>query len=237
MPSGVERRSRKGRRIALAIVVPLLILALLQAILPPLAARIVRDRLKKYGNVQSVSLSAWPAFELLWGKADSATAKASTMSLTAAQTAKLTSESRGVHNLDLAVTRLELKAPGIPNGIVLRDVTTRKRGLSMSTHATLTQADLTAALPRGFTVQPFASENGQVEVHATGGLFGLQASINALVRPLEGSLVAEPQGFPLASLTKVTLFSDPHLKIESVDLVLLSSHPLSYGLSLTGTLR
>jgi LmeA-like phospholipid-binding len=223
--------------VALVLAVPVLLLVLAQAILPTLAARLVRDRIKKYGDVQSVSVSAWPAVELLWGKADSASATAISLSVTAAQMAKLTWESRGVHDLDIAVARLDLKVPGIPSPVVLRDVKTRKRGASMTTQATLTQTDLTAALPSGFTVQPLASGDGQIEVHASGGLFGVQASISALVKPLEGRLVAEPQGSPLAGLATVTLFSDPHLKMESVGVRVQRGQPLTYGLSLRASLR
>ncbi len=222
---------------AIGVAVPVLLLVLAQAILPLVAERVLRDRIKPYGALQSVSVSAWPAVQLLWGKADSIHATARSLSMTAAQMTALTWEARGVHNLDFTVTQLALKAPTLPNSIVLRDVTTRKRGASIHTHATLTQADLTAALPSGFTVQPVASGGGQVEVRASGGLFGLQTSISALVRPLEGRLVAEPQGFPLAGLATVTLFADPHLKVESVGVTVHSAQPPTYGLSLTASLR
>jgi hypothetical protein len=223
--------------VAFGFAVPVLLLLLAQAILPSIAARVVRDRIKPYGDLESVHLSAWPAVELLWGKADSASARSRSLRITLAQLTKLELEARGVHDLDLTVARLELKVPTVPNGIVLRDVTTRKHGASVYTQATLTQADLTAALPSGFTVQPVASGGGQVEVHASGGLFGMQASIGALVKPLEGRLVAEPQGFPLAGLATVTLFSDPHLKVESVDVRVQRRQPLTYGLSLRASLR
>jgi hypothetical protein len=223
--------------VAFAVTVPVLLLVLAQAILPALAARVLRDRIKPYGTLQSVSVSAWPAVELLWGKADSATATARSLSLTVAQMTKLAWEGRGVHDLDFAVGRLDLKVPGVVSGVMLRHVTMRKRGTSMYTQATLTQADLTAALPSGFTVQPVASGGGQVEVHASGGLFGVQTSIGALVKPLEGRLVAEPQGFPLAGLATVTLFSDPHLKVQSVGVRVDRRQPLTYGLFLIATLR
>jgi hypothetical protein len=232
----VKRPRRRGARVALWLAVPVVLLALSQAILPPLVAHVVRGRISKYGSVQSVSVSAWPALELLWGKADSASARARSLTLTAAQMSKLTWESRSVHDLDLAVARLEVKVPGLRSGVVLSDVVTRKRGTLMSTQGTLTQADLAAAMPSGFTVQPVASGGGQVEVHASGGLFGVQASINALVKPLEGRLVAEPQGVPFGGFAKLTLFSDPHLKVQSVGMSVLSTQPLAYRLSLTMSL-
>ena len=80
-----------------------------------------------------------------------------------------------------------------------------------------------------------ASGNGQVEARASGGLFGIQASIVTLVQPLEGRLVAEPEGFPLARLATVTLFSDPHLKVEH-RLAGAAHPPLTYGLSMSASL-
>jgi hypothetical protein len=232
----VARKKSRRARVALVVGVPVVLLALTQAILPTLAARVVRDRLKAYGDVRSVHVSAWPALELLWGKADSASATANSLNVTAAQLRKLAWESRGVHDLDVTVARLDLSLPGLPNKIVLRDVKTRKRGTSITMRSTLTETDLTAAMPSGFAVRPVASGNGEVEVHATGGLFGLQTSIDALIKPLNGSLVAEPQGLPLAGIATVTLFSDPHLKVESVGVEVESRQPLTYGLSLRASL-
>jgi hypothetical protein len=223
--------------VAFVVGVPVLLLVLAQALLPLLAARVMRDRIKPYGTLQSVSVSAWPAVELLWGKADSAKASASRLSLTTDQITQLAWEGRGVHDLDFTASTLALKVPGVVSDVVLHNLTSRKRGAYMYTQATLTQANLTAALPTGFTVQPVASGNGQIEVRASGGLFGVQTSINALIKPLEGRLVAEPQGFPLAGLATVTLFSDPHLKVESVGVQVQSKQPLTYRLSLVASLH
>ncbi len=44
------------------------------------------------------------------------------------------------------------------------------------------------------------------------------------------------KGFPLASLATVTLFSDPHLRVDSVGVRVLHRQPLTYGLSLGASL-
>ncbi len=237
MPVGVERPKRIRARVAFVIAVPLLLLMLAQAILPVLAARVLRDRIKPYGALQSVSVSAWPAIELLWGHADSISATARSLRLPAAEMTKLAWEGRGLHHLDFKVDRLYLTLPALTNGIVLHNVAMHKQDATMSTRATLTQADLAAALPSGFTVQPVASGGGQVEVHASGGLFGVQTSLDVLVKPLEGRLVAEPRGFPFAELATITLFSDPHLKVQSVGVQVQRTQPLTYLLSLTTSLH
>jgi hypothetical protein len=223
--------------VAFGVAVPVLLLVLAQAILPTLAARVIRDRVKPYGDLESVHVSAWPAVELLWGKADSVSARSPSLRLTLAQLTKLELEMRGIHDLDLTAKRFELKVPTLPNGIALLEATIRKRGMFVDMQATLTQADLQAALPSGFTAQPVASGEGQVEVRASGSLFGVQMSMGALVKPLEGRLVVEPRGFPLAGIATVTLFSDPHLEVESVGVRVDSRQPPTYRLSIAARLR
>ena len=49
----------------------MLVLALAQVLLPRIAASRISSRVGRYGKVQSVSVSAWPAVELLWGSVDS----------------------------------------------------------------------------------------------------------------------------------------------------------------------
>ena len=44
-----------------------LVLVLAQLLLPGIAASRISSRVGKYGTVESVSVSAWPAIELLWG--------------------------------------------------------------------------------------------------------------------------------------------------------------------------
>ena len=45
-----------------------LVLALAQVLLPRIAASRISSRVGRYGTVQSVSVKAWPAVELLWGR-------------------------------------------------------------------------------------------------------------------------------------------------------------------------
>jgi hypothetical protein len=236
MPVGVS--GHRGLRVALAAVGALVVLfALAQLLLPKLAAKRVSDRVARYGTVRHVSVSAWPAVELIWGKADSVSVSANTLTATPAQIASLLQEAHNVDDLTVTTDRASLRVPSIPNGLTLNDVHMQKRGSAIQASATLTQQQLDEALPNGFHVEPVASAAGQVEVRASGGLFGLQASIDALVKPLEGRLVAEPQGFPFAGIATVTLFSDPHLTVESVAVRVQGRQPLSYGLSLRASLR
>lgn len=234
----IASRGHRATRVALGVGASLaLILALAQALLPSFAAKRVSNRVSRYGAVQSASVSAFPAIELLWGKADSVSVHALALSITPAQIASLLWEGRGVNHTTVTVNTATLHVASLPNTLTLSDVRMEKRSSSLQASATLTQRQLDEALPSGVHIEPLASGAHQVQVRATGGLFGVQASIDALLKPLEGRLVAEPQGFPLAALATVTLFSDPHLKVVSVGVQVQRRQPPTYGLSLRATLH
>lgn len=230
------RRHRAGR-VALGVGAPLaLAVVLAQALLPSLAATRVSDRVARYGTVKSASVSAWPAIELLWGKADLVRVSAGTLTIAPAQIGSLLWEARGVSDMTVTADRATLRVAALPNGLTVSDVRMEKHGSQIQASATMTQRQLDEALPSGFHVEPVASGGGEIQARASGGLFGVQASITALVRPIEGRLVAEPRGFPLAGLATVTLFAEEHLKVESVGVRVQSRQPLTYGLSLRASL-
>ena len=184
-------------------------LGLAQIFLPKLAASRISSRLGKYGEVRSVHVSAWPAIELLWGDADSVTVRARSLKVSPGQTGKLLWEARGLDRLDL--TAASTREGPLP----LHDVSFHKRGRKMHAQARVSSADVKAALPPGFDVQLLGSANGQVEVRASGGLFGVGASVDAVAQASDGKLVVQPRGFLVEAL-KLTLFSDPHVYIEGV---------------------
>ena len=62
--------SRRAARAALGVAGGVVVvLGLAQLLLPGLAAQRVRSEIGRYGVVHSVSVSAFPAIELLWGDA------------------------------------------------------------------------------------------------------------------------------------------------------------------------
>lgn len=236
MPVGVRRRT--ALRIGLALVGALVfVLLLAQVLLPPIAAKVMRDRVGRYGTVKSASISAWPAIELLWGKADSARVSAGTLTGTPSQLLSQLWEARGVDEATLSAEHAIVSVSGFPHSLTLDDLHTFKQGSAVHTSVTLTQQALEEALPSGLSIQPLGGGGaGQVELRASGTLFGVQASILALVRPLDGSVVAEPQGLPFASLASVTLFSDPHLKVRSLAVAPVPGQVHAYRLSLGASL-
>lgn len=223
--SAVIRHGLTPARLGLGVGIPVvLLLGLSQAVLPRLAVQRVRDRIKPYGELQHVSVSAFPALELLWGKADAVNATAGTLALSSAQALKLTWESNGVGEVNLHVNTLRLKIPGVSEAVVLREVVTHKRGNRLSGQAIVTHHDLTQASPSGVRIQPLPSEAGTLRVRASGSLFGAQASVEALVVPREGKLIAQPLNIPFGSFVELTLFSDPHVYVDGI-----SATPLGGG--------
>lgn len=192
------------------------VFGLSQAILPWLAAERVRDQLKPYGHLEHVSVKAFPAIELLWGKAESASATAKRLSLSEADAVKLVWEARGVHESTLKAAALKLSVPGLPGGVVLHDALLRKHGDRLSTQATITQADLDAASPNGVRVHLLPSRPGTAKVIASGSLFGVQATVEAVAMPSEGKLIAQPLNIPFGAFVRMTLFADPHLHLEAI---------------------
>jgi hypothetical protein len=231
-------RRRGHVRVALwAAAALVLMVVLAQLVLPPLAADRVRSRVAKYGHVDTTSVTAWPALELLWGKADSATVHASTLTLTPAQVSSLLWEARNVTSMTVIARHVTLEVAGLPDGLTVEHVAMHKQGSHVDAQATLTQAQLDAALPNGFHVRPIATGPEGVRVQASGGLFGATASLRALLSVVHGRLVASPQGLPFGGLAMVTLFADPHLYIRSIGVTVRGGHSPVYGLSLVASLR
>jgi hypothetical protein len=192
---------------ALGVLVVLLVLA--QVFLPKIAARRISDRIGKYGSVDSVQVSAWPAVELLWKHADSVEVHASRLRVSPAQTSELLREASGVDRMDVSVASVQ-EGP-----LRLRSVRFLKHGRRMSATAQLGTADVAAALPPGIGVQLLGSGGGKVEVRASGGLFGVGASVDAVAEAEGGKLVVHPRGLLLEAI-KLTLFSDPRVYVTGV---------------------
>jgi LmeA-like phospholipid-binding len=206
-----------------------LALILTQVFLPGIAASRISSRVGRYGAVESVQVKAWPALKLLWGSADSVGVKARSLSLSPAQAAKLLWEARGTTSMSVTVTNVQV------GRLRLSDVRLRKRGGALSASARMAEADVSAALPRGLDVRLLGSEDGQVQVRASGGLFGVGASVNAVAGASEGRLVARPVG--LLGGLQLTLFSDQHVYVEGVGARAEPGLPPSYRLSMTARFR
>ncbi len=209
-----------------------LALVLVQLFLPRIAASRISSRVRRYGNVRSVHVSAFPALKLLWGDADSVRVTAGNLKVSLEESSKLLQEARGVDELTMTASSAQ-EGP-----LRLSDVRLTKRGSALRAEGSMSEADVRAALPEGFTVQLLGSERGTVEVRASGGLFGVGASVDALALASEGMLVAHPRGLLVEGL-RLTLFSDPHIYVLGISASRTtdSDGAPGYRLAMTATLR
>jgi hypothetical protein len=204
---------RRAARIALGIVGGVVVvLGLAQLLLPRLAAQRVRSQVGRYGVVRSASVSAFPAIELLWGEAQSATVDAAHLNITQVAANELLWESRKVERVDMHAESMHVGT------LTLRDVSWRKRGDRLEISGRLTEADLRASLPGATSFTLLSSNSEGVSMRVGGSLFGLSSSVAVRLGAVEGKLVAIPQGIPFAGLVKVTLFSASHMYVQSFDL-------------------
>lgn len=194
------------------VLVALLVLA--QALLPGIAASRISSRVGRYGEVQSVSVSAWPAVKLLWGDADTVNVRVMSLRISPAQTAKLLSEAGGV-------SRLTLTAASVREGpLQLTSASLRKRGRELAAQGTMSEAAVQAALPAGVRLRLLASASSEVRVRVSGhtsaiGLLAGDGAVDVLAVASGGELIARPLGASFAGL-HLTLFASPHVYVEAI---------------------
>lgn len=215
-------------RVLLALAATVLVLLVLaQVLLPRIAADTISSRVGRYGHVRSVHVSAFPAVELLWGHAESVQVSAGSLTLSPAQAAKLLWESRGVGRMDVHADSVKV------GPLLVTRATLAKRGSGLTAQAQSSEANVSAALPPGFGLRLLTSGAGRVEVQASGGLFGIGASVPAVALASDGRLVAHPIA-PLIEALQLTLFSDPHVFVEGVG---AARRGADYDLSMYGRLH
>ncbi|MHB1538034.1 MAG: hypothetical protein ACYCUM_12765 [Solirubrobacteraceae bacterium] len=209
---------RRRVQIALAaLLVLVLVLVLAQLILPRVAARDIRAKVARFGEVRDVSVSAFPAIALLAGDARSVTVRAGTLTVSERALVDLLLEAEGVQRLRVSADAVRLD--GLPFGaspIVLEHATLQKDGSTVDAHALLSPESLAHALPRGISAEVLSSAGGVVSLRATGGLFGLKASVDAVLEAVGGRLLLVPGGPLLGGIGSLTLFDQPKLRILSV---------------------
>jgi LmeA-like phospholipid-binding len=208
----------------------LLVLALAQVLLPRLAASRISSRVGRYGGVQSVSVSAWPAIELLWGDVGSVRVQARSLALSPAQAASLLWEGRGASSMRLSAQRVKL------GSLQLTGASLQMHGSALSAQASVSEEAVKAALPEGVELRLLRSGGGEVEVQASGSLFGVGASVAAVAGASAGKLVVHPRGFLIEGF-QLTLFSDPHVYVEGVGASVAGEQPAGYRLTMSARLR
>jgi hypothetical protein len=201
------------RLIALAVVgVVLLVLVVAQLVLPGIATNRLRDQLSRSGTVLSVSLSAFPAIELLWGHADRVVVRMGRYQAGASQIGGKLGRAANVGTLDVSAQEVQSGA------LTFRDARLRKQGDELIGSATVMEADLRAAVPFLDNVEPVAASGGELILRGTASVLGLRATVDAVVAARDGALVVAPN-VPFGGIATITLLNDPHVRMQSVSAV------------------
>jgi hypothetical protein len=207
------------------VAVVVLVFGVAQLVLPGIAAQQLRDRLSKNGRVLSVSVSAFPAIELLWHDADKVVVRMASYRSGTGHLNSLLDEAGGVGALTASATVL---TDGL---LTVHDATLVKHGDELTGTARVTEADLRAAVPFIDDVVPVASSGGQLTLRGTATFLGVSATVDATVSAQNGKLVVSPD-VPFGGLATVTLFDDPHVQVQGV-----SASPTPGGFAVTATAR
>lgn len=200
---------RVGLIAAGAAVVVLALLAVAQLVLPGIAAQRLRSQLGRSGTVLSVKVSAFPAIELLWRRADRVVIRMGSFRSAGAALGGTLGQVANVGSLDASAQVAQL---GL---LTLHDAVLRKRGSSLTGSATLLEGDLRRAVPFLEGVQPIASGGGRLTLRGTVSVLGVAAAVDATVAAANGDVVVAPD-VPFGGLATIRLFSDPHVYVESV---------------------
>jgi hypothetical protein len=193
--------------VAAGVIVALLVVG--QLVLPGIAANRLRDRLAKSGQVLGVKVGAFPAIKLLWHNADSVHIRVGTYRSNPSQIGSLLGEAGNVGSIDASAAQLD---SGL---LTVHDATLRKRGDELTGTARVDESDLQRAFPILQSVQPIASEGGELTLRGTATLFGVSATVDATVAARDGQLIVQPN-VPFGGLATVTVFSAPHVYVEGV---------------------
>lgn len=195
--------------------VVLALLAACQLVLPGIAARRVRAMLARSGPARSVSVSvsAWPAVELLWGHADSVSVSLRSWSSSPGRLDGDLSRLGDAGTVHASVGMVRIGA------LVVHDASLVASRGRLVGEGTVRESDLRAAVPFLRSVVPVTSARGTLVLRGTASVLGLlNGSVDATVRARDGALVVSPD-VPLGGLATVTVFAARGVRVTGVSAV------------------
>jgi len=196
--------------VAVVVAVLVLVFGVGQLVLPSIAEKVAREKIERYGKVQSVSIEAVPAIQLAWKSAQSVSVNVSHIEVTPKQATDLLHESKPFAKVDgvLQLLIIKAQAAGLTVPLPLRDVHVHKRQEEIVAEGQLLESDLRSALPGGAKVQLVPTADERVVMNVESGFFSGKVEVAAK----NGALVLAPA----ESNESLPLFSDPRIDIESV---------------------
>jgi hypothetical protein len=156
-----------------------------------------------------VSVHAFPAVELLWHQADRVVVRLGHYTTPPGPLGSSLGQTADVGSLDASAQEVHA---GL---LALHDARLIKRGSRLNASATVTEADLRAALPVLRSVTPVASSGGALTLQGTASLFGVTATVQAVLRADDGKLVVSPN-VQFGGFATLTVFSNPRVRVQSV---------------------
>jgi hypothetical protein len=176
-----------------------------QLTLPRLAERRISHNLAATGEVRRVSVEAVPALKLLFKRADRVEIDMAEARAGTGRLAQLLRQTRGAREVDAHVDLVRV------GPLQLRGVVLRKEHDHLSGEASVSNADLAAALPRQLALRPVDDPAGELVLEASAGVFTARARLSAR----DGALVIAPEGL-LGGLGSLTIFRDSRVQVTDV---------------------
>jgi hypothetical protein len=176
-----------------------------QLTLPRLAERRISHNLAATGEVRRVSVEAVPALKLLFKRADRVEIDMAEARAGTGRLAQLLRRTRGAREVDAHVDLVRV------GPLQLRGVVLRKDHDHLSGQASVSNADLAAALPRQLALRPVDDPAGELVLEASAGVFTARARLSAR----DGALVIAPEGL-LGGLGSLTIFRDSRVQVTDV---------------------
>lgn len=206
------KRPRNRLRVAGIAAGTVVVLAITsQLLLPPLAEWRLRSNLQRNADGVKVEVSAFPAIQILLGRADRAEVSIdSARSSGGGKLGDALGEARRAEEVDVRIDRLT------SHGLLMRDVTLTKRDDRLVGGAVVLRKDLAAALPPGIEVRARDAGAGGIVLRGSIDALGVKGSARFRIVVRGGGIVIEPIGGGLASLVTFTVFRDDHVRVDSM---------------------
>jgi hypothetical protein len=177
-----------------------------QLALPRVAERRITSDLSENGQVKRVQVEAVPALKLLFKRADRVEVEmAEVRARNTGRLVQLLRRTRGARELDARADLITL-GPLRLHAAVLRKDHGRLRG-----EATVSEAELAAALPTQMRLRPVEDPSGELVLEGAIGPVSARARLTAR----DGALVVAPEGL-LGGLGSVTVFKDSRVQVTDV---------------------
>jgi hypothetical protein len=177
-----------------------------QLALPRIAERRITEDLSESGKVTRVEVDAVPAVKLLFHRADRVEVEMSEVrASTTGRLAQLLRRTKATQELD-ARADLVILGPLRLHAAMLTKDGDRLRG-----EATVSEAELAAALPSQLQVRPVEGPAGELVLEGAVGPLTARARLSAR----DGALVIAPEGL-LGGLGALTLFKDSRVQVTEV---------------------